>query len=97
MIDRIVVVLKEGSCCSVGNLEMQNGLLLDRASILYYTIRIGPVYMQSARYGPASLRFGRMTSGETVFNPRRLARVIFGLARRLLHKRDARHVHGRFN
>jgi hypothetical protein len=38
------------------------------------------------------LRFGRMTSGETVFNPRKLARVIFGLACRLLHKRDIRHV-----
>lgn len=73
---------------------MQNGPLHDRASILY---RMGPVYMQSARYGPAFVRFGRMTSGETVFNLSSLARVIFGLARRLLHKRDARHVHGQFN
>jgi hypothetical protein len=46
MIDCIVEV-KEGSCCSVENLEMQNGPLLDRASIPHPTVRIGPVYMQN--------------------------------------------------
>jgi hypothetical protein len=71
---------------------MQNGPLHDRASILDHTIRIGPVYMQSAKYGPASVRFGGMTSGETLLNPRKLARVIIGLACRPLHKRDPRHA-----
>jgi hypothetical protein len=33
-----------------------------------------------------------MTSGETLLNPRKLARVIIGLACRPLHKRDPRHA-----
>ena len=45
MIDCIVVD-SEGSVCSMENLEMQNGPLHDRTSILHPAIRIGPVYIQ---------------------------------------------------
>jgi hypothetical protein len=89
MIGCMGVVIKESSCCSVENPKMQNGPLHDRASIPscypYWTC----IY---ATYGPASVRFGGMTSGETLLSPRRLARVIIGLAYRPLHKRDPRHA-----